>query len=63
MNNKVIILGTAHLKSTPGKCSPDHCFKEYIYSREVVKALKQRLDFLGYQCFIDWIDEDMSGCN
>ena len=36
---KTIILGTAHLKSTPGKCSPDGNFKEYEYSREVCKAV------------------------
>jgi len=32
----IIILGTAHLASTPGKCSPDKKFKEYKYSREIV---------------------------
>ena len=34
---KTIILGTAHLKSTPGKCSPDKRLKEYEYSRKVCK--------------------------
>jgi len=37
---KTIILGTAHLKSTPGKCSPDKRLKEYAYSREIVAAVK-----------------------
>ena len=37
---KTIILGTAHLKSTPGKCSPDKKFYEYQYSRKVCKAVK-----------------------
>jgi hypothetical protein len=37
---KTIILGTAHLKSTPGKCSPDGKFREYKYSREIVAAVK-----------------------
>jgi N-acetylmuramoyl-L-alanine amidase len=37
---KTIILGTAHLKSTPGKCSPDKRLKEYAYSREIVSAVK-----------------------
>jgi antitoxin component YwqK of YwqJK toxin-antitoxin module len=32
---KTIILGTAHLKSTPGKCSPDGKFKEYIINDEI----------------------------
>ena len=31
---KTIVLGTAHLKSTPGKCSPDKRLYEYKYSRE-----------------------------
>ena len=34
-----IILGTAHLKSTPGKCSPDKKFFEYLYSRKIVKKI------------------------
>ena len=56
---KTIILGTAHLKSTPGKCSPDGSFQEYKYSREVCKAVKTILNDLGYKVFIDIEDEDL----
>lgn len=58
-NKKIIILGTAHLKSTPGKCSPDGNFKEYKYSREVCKAVKVALEDLGYKVFIDIDDDDL----
>ena len=56
---KTIILGTAHLKSTPGKCSPDKKFFEYQYSREVCKAIKPILENLGYTVFIDIGDDDL----
>lgn len=55
---KTIILGTAHLKSTPGKCSPDKKFYEYKYSREICKALKAILTDMGYKVFIDIEEED-----
>lgn len=57
---KTIILGTAHLKSTPGKCSPDKKFFEYKYSREVCKAVKAILEDLGYKVFIDIEDDDLN---
>ena len=57
---KTIILGTAHLKSTPGKCSPDKKFFEYQYSREVCKAVKAILEDLGYKVFIDIEDDDLN---
>ena len=56
----VIILGTAHLKSTPGKCSPDKKFFEYKYSREVCKTIKSILEDLGYKVVIDIEDEDLN---
>ena len=56
---KTIILGTAHLKNTPGKCSPDGKFKEYEYSREVCKAIRPMLQDLGYKVFIDIEDDDL----
>lgn len=56
---KTIILGTAHLKSTPGKCSPDKNFFEYKYSREICKTVKVILEDLGYKVFIDIEDEDL----
>lgn len=60
---KTIILGTAHLKSTPGKCSPDKKFYEYKYSREVCQAVKVALEDLGYTVFIDIEDEDLPNVN
>ena len=57
---KTIILGTAHLKSTPGKCSPDGKFREYKYSREVVAAVKAILQNLGYNVFVDIEDDDLN---
>ena len=56
---KTIILGTAHLKSTPGKCSPDKRLKEYAYSREIVSAIKAVLQNMGYKVFVDIEDEDL----
>jgi hypothetical protein len=56
---KTIILGTAHLKSTPGKCSPDKKFYEYKYSRDICKAIKPILQDLGYTVFIDIEDDDL----
>ena len=57
---KTIILGTAHLKSTPGKCSPDGKFREYQYSREIVAAIKANLIKLGYNVFVDIEDDDLN---
>ena len=56
---KTIILGTAHLKSTLGKCSPDKKFYEYKYSRELCKAIKAILENMGYTVFIDIEDDDL----
>ena len=56
---KTIILGTAHLKSTPGKCSPDKRLREYAYSREIVAAVKAILQDYGYRVFVDIEDDDL----
>ena len=56
-----IILGTAHLKSTPGKCSPDKRLFEYKYSRELVQHIYSALKELGYSVFIDVAEEDLKG--
>ena len=53
LNNMLIILGTAHSKSTPGKRSPDGKFREYLFSREVCKEIKKVLKSKGYNCVID----------
>ena len=57
--NIAIILGTAHLKSTPGKCSPDGSFKEYEYSRYICKEVQKKLTDLGYRCIIDCLDDEI----
>ena len=57
----VVILGTAHLSSTPGKRSPDGLFREYKYSREICQLIKERLVSLGINCIIDYPDDDMVG--
>ena len=44
MKKPVIILGTAHLDVTPGKCSPDGRFREPVWSREMVCGLKIALE-------------------
>ena len=56
--SKVVVLGTAHLASTPGKCSPDKCFREYKYSREICVELQKRLRACGVECYIDYLDDD-----
>lgn len=54
---KIIILGTAHLATTPGKCSPDKKFREYKFSREVVKMIEKELRLKGYTVYIDYLSE------
>ena len=55
-NTAVIILGTAHLATTPGKCSPDKKFRECVYSREIVSRVATSLKNLGYKVFVDYPD-------
>ena len=50
----MIILGTAHLGTTPGKCSPDKRFKEAVWSREICKELMAKLQSYGYKSEIDY---------
>lgn len=52
--NAVIILGTAHLDSTPGKCAPDKSIREAVYSREIIADVKVKLEAYGYKVFIDY---------
>ena len=52
---RIIIFGTAHLDSTPGKCSPDGAFREAVYSREIIADLKAIMEkTYGYTCFVDY---------
>ena len=53
-NKAVIILGTAHLATTPGKCSPDSRLKEYAYSRALVADIKAKLEAYGYHVMVDY---------
>ena len=50
---KVVVLGTAHGSNVPGKQSPDGEFREYAYSRKIIKQVKSRLEALGFIVFID----------
>lgn len=50
----IVILGTAHLGTTPGKCSPDGKFRECEYSREIVKMIKEDLYKKGITAVIDY---------
>lgn len=50
----IVILGTAHLGTTPGKCSPDRKFRECLYSREIVKMIKEGLEKKGVTAVIDY---------
>ena len=54
MKKPVIILGTAHLDVTPGKCSPDGRFREPVWSREMVCRLKIALEERGFLVYIDY---------
>lgn len=55
----IIVLGTAHLATTPGKGSPDGKFKEYKYSREMVKIIKAILTGYGYKVLVDYEDDKL----
>ena len=50
----MIILGTAHLGTTPGKCSPDKRFRESVWSREICKELCTKLREYNYKTEIDY---------
>ena len=50
----MIILGTAHLGSTPGKCSPDGRLKEAVWSREICKEMCVKLRGTGFKTEIDY---------
>lgn len=50
----IVILGTAHLGTTPGKCSPDKAFREAVYSREIVDRVEKELRAKGYTVYVDY---------
>lgn len=49
-----IILGTAHLSTTPGKRSPDGLLRECEYSRDIVNRVAKELSAKGYRVMIDY---------
>lgn len=53
--NFLIILGTAHLTTTPGKSSPDKSLREYEYSRDRIQKIAEKLKELGYNVAIDML--------
>lgn len=55
----VVILGTAHGSNVPGKCSPDHKFREYKFSREVIAMLRPRLEADGFTVFVDMPSDEV----
>lgn len=54
MNKKIIILGTAHLRTTPGKHSIDKRLYEFAYSREIISLLESVLKARGYTVYVDY---------
>ena len=52
--NFLVILGTAHLATTPGKCAPDKSLREAYYSRERINNIAEQLKALGYNVAIDY---------
>ena len=57
----VIILGTAHLGTTPGKQSPDGRLREAEYSRRRIEAIKAKLTGYGYTVFTDYVPLEPNG--
>lgn len=50
---KKVILGTAHLNNS-GNSSPDGRIVEAIYSREMVKLVRDQLEAVGYEVYVDY---------
>ena len=50
----IVILGTAHLASTPGKQSPDGRLRECVYSREAISEIKAKLEAYGCRVVVDY---------
>lgn len=59
MNQKIVILGTAHGKNVAGKRSPDGKFEEYSYSREIVGLLRKELSALGFIVHVDMMQSEV----
>ncbi len=50
---KTVILGTAHGSNVAGKHSPDGRLREWKYSREVCRQVRDALVAMGVKCVID----------
>ena len=48
----MVILDNGHGVNTPGKCSPDKKLREYAYTREIVKRIREKLEKLGVESYI-----------
>lgn len=59
MNQKIVILGTAHGKNVGGKRSPDKKFEEYLYSREIVGLVRRELEAKGCKVFVDMQESEV----
>ncbi len=54
MSKITVILGTAHLRTTPGKRSVDGRLREYAYSREIVSLVEMELKKRGCDVVVDY---------
>lgn len=61
MKNLVVILDPAHGRNVLGKCSPDGSHREYLWSRERVRSLRNTLSSLGYEVLLTTDSEDEPG--
>lgn len=48
MNKMKILIDNGHGVETPGKRSPDGCFREYAYNRQIAHAVVEHLNLRGY---------------
>lgn len=54
LDETLVMLGTAHLITTPGKRDPDGNFREAVYSREIVALVEAQLKAKGINVLVDY---------
>lgn len=59
--NIILVIDPAHGINVAGKCSPDGLHREYLWSRERVKALKATCISLGYEVYVTTDSENEPG--